>query len=340
MESIKGMPFSLSCLLKASKAKVKNALDSKKDYKEIKIRKRKGGYRTIHIPPKPLMEIQKKILNEVLKKIWSKHDYEFYGIQKRTSYIEHAIRHQEARAVFQLDLKNAFSSIDILVLKKILFKEFLSVAKIFLLYQENTSQLYLPFEGQSVKEAAQKSTDLILDLTTFRNILPQGAPTSPFLFYITLRESNLIGKLLSHIRSIVSADKYRFELSVYIDNFVLSAKKPIPIKLQENMIEIIERHGFPVNQRKTRYQETRHGAPLICGLRILNKDNKRKIGLSKRKIREWRGKIHRAIYEPELRKKIEGFIASLRPIYGIYSGQLPSQIEKPYALLKQTIEGE
>jgi len=336
MGSTEEMPFSLNCWLKVSKKEIKDALDSRKNYKKIKRPKRKGGYRTIYIPPKPLMEIQKKILNRVLREIWDKRDNRFYGIQKGTSYIEHAARHKEARAVFQLDLSDAFSSIDISVLQKILFKGFLRVAMIFSSYQENAShQLYIPFESQSVEEVAQKSTDLILDLTTFRNILPQGAPTSPFLFYITLRESGLIDKLFSCISSIVSADKYRFELSVYVDNFVLSAKKSIPIKLQENMIEIIERHGFRLNQRKTHYQEVRHGAPLICGLRILNKDNKRKIGLSKRKIREWRGKIHRAIYEPELRKKVEGFIASLKPIY---SEQLPPQIEKPYALLKQIVK--
>lgn len=327
----------LNHLLEVDKEKIKAALDSKENYREIKIRKRKGGYRTIYIPPEPLKEIQKKILNRVLKKIWDKPYTGFYGVFKGTSYIEHVVKHKEARTIFQFDLKDAFSSVDISVLRKTLFKEFLRVATLFLSYQENASQLYLPFESQSVEEVAQESTDLILDLTTFRDILPQGVPTSPFLFYITLRESGLISELTSSILAIVSADKYQFKLSIYVDNFVLSAKKPIPLELRKNMIEIIKKYGFRVNERKTRYQDIRHGAPLICGLRILDKGGKRKIGLSKRKIRQLRGKIHRAIYEPELRKKIKGSISSLKPIYGEpFSGELPPQIKKPYILLKQT----
>lgn len=183
-------------------------------------------------------------------------------------------------------------------------------------------------------------TDLIIKLTSYQGILPQGTPTAPFLFYIYLVEKRLLAELQSICPLFYpeSQDRYNFQISVYIDNFVISGQKPIPKRNQEELLRVIEKFDFKVNSDKTRHRGIIHGAPLITGLRITNDNNQeRKVVLPKRKIRQWRGLIYRAIFEPSLRPKVNGLIASLKPIY---SANLPPQIKKPYQKLLRVIEEE
>lgn len=214
--------------------------------------------------------------------------------------------------------------------------------------------LYSYWEFSEKEEIARNLADLMVELTNYQGFLPQGTPTAPFLFYLALVESGILGELNSICPFFYpqSQDRYGFHISAYIDNFVISAQKPIPLKNQRAMLRVAEKLGFKVNTRKTRHQGIRHGAPLIAGLCITDG----KVALSKRKIRRWRGLIHRAIFEPELRQKTQGLIASLRPIYGTGNimdwdyftvhGKfpqkpiLPSQLEKPYQSLLLKIEQE
>ncbi len=363
----------LSQILKLKKEEIRTALSLTNDYKVIRVPKKSGGCRTLYIPPEPLKKVQRKILKCLFRKIWRKYRVGLYGIYKGTSYVMHAQEHKEAKWIFQFDLKDAFSSVEVGGLKKILkrllkkeietfqcsisryrnvlrdFKEAKEVNdewKIEYYSKEleeskkvilssvfggtALEQLMVKKEKTNYEEIAQELVDLIIKLTTFRGILPQGTPTAPFLFYISLAESSLFNRIKSLFPIIIpeSQDRYRFRVSAYIDNFVISAQKPIPPKKQEELFKIIRRFGFEVNLRKTRQQGVRFGAPLITGLRITNG----RAVLPKRKIRQWRGLIHRAIFEPDLRPKVEGFIASLKPIYGT---RLPSQLEKPYQKLLQ-----
>lgn len=208
------------------------------------------------------------------------------------------------------------------------------------------------------EEIAKAITDLTMELTNFQGFLPQGTPTAPFIFYLALVESGILSELNSICPFFypTSQDRYGFHISAYIDNFVISAQKPIPLKNQRAMLRIVEKSGFKINARKTRHQGIRHGAPLITGLCITDDNGEGKVTVSKRKIRRWRGLIHRAIFEPELRQKVKGLIASLRPIYGAGNimdwnyfathGRfpqkpiLPPQLEKPYQDLLLKIEQE
>lgn len=189
------------------------------------------------------------------------------------------------------------------------------------------------------EEIAQQLADLIIKLTTFQGVLPQGTPTAPFLFYLALTEEGLLDELKSLFPIILpeSQDRYRFQVSVYVDNFVISAQKPIPLEKQKELFRMVERFGFRVNSQKIRHQGVKDISPLITGLRVTNNKGERKIVLPKRKIRKWRGLIHRAIFEPDLRPKVNGFISSLKPIYG---NVLPRQLNKPYQKLLQAIAKE
>lgn len=287
-------------------------------YTQIKIPKRKGGDRIISIPPKELKKIQKGILR-FLKELWRTWHLQIQGLY-RGSYIEHARIHSKSRFVFQFDIKDAFPSVNIALLKKILYNR---------IRWESIDGWKLVANEYEADQLA----DLIIALTTFKETLPQGAPTSPFLFYIYILETNLIGQLYRCCLYSCCPSGLEMEISCYIDGIVVSSQKPLPPDVRERMVKTVEKTGFKVNEKKIWHRDCRHGNPMITGISI---DGNGKISLPKKKIRKWRGIIHRAgKFDPdnlELRQKIEGFIASLKPIYG---DKLPPQIEKSYLLLKQ-----
>jgi len=287
-----------------SKEELIDALPLADDYREIKIAKKKGGWRNVLIPSPGLKKLQRRILRS-LRGIWQNpYVAGVYGIHPGPSYIDHALLHSENRFLFQFDLENAFSSVNISELKKILIKILQNLFK--------------------KEEKAEELVELIVRLTTFRNTLPQGAPTSPFLYFLFITESGLIEKLWSLCPP-------GWKISCYVDDFIISGPKPLSPEKQEEIIRCLKDYGFGINPQKIRQFDCRQGVPLITGVRT---DGIRKrISLPKKEIKRWRGIIHRATLSsnPVLIKKVEGFISSLQLIYG---NALPAQIKKPYQELK------
>ena len=258
-------------------------------YEEIKKFKGGGEYRTIFIPSQKLKKMQRRILG-FLKKLFPLITKNLYGLRKNGGcYVDHALAHSGNRWIFQFDIKNAFPSVDIKFLRRILERQ---------------------IEEQPV--------DLILKITTHKQGLPQGAPTSPFLFYLFLLGSGLF-RNLQHF-------SYERSFSCYVDDFVLSSNSLISESLQEQLLKIVERYGFVINQRKTTLHDCRHGAVIVAGISI---DGTGKIRLPQKTIKRWRGLIFKAIYSNDLvlEKRIQGFISSLKPVYG---KKIPSQISEPY----------
>jgi len=268
-------------------------------YKEIRRYKGKGEYRIILVPSQELKMIQKRILR-LLHETWSLNIMKIYGLyglrKKGGCCVDHALSHSHDRWIFQFDIKNAFPSVRVSFLREIL-----------------------------EKRIEKRFVDLIIDITTYKQSLPQGAPTSPFLFYLILSESGLFMELFKTIQSF----SYRINLSCYVDDFVASSNSLIPDSLQKELLDIVRSYGFEINDRKTRFQDCRHGAVMITGISV---DGTGNIRLPKKTIRKWRGLILKAIYTKDLalEKRIDGFISSLKPVYG---KKIPSQILKPYIKL-------
>jgi hypothetical protein len=277
-----------------------------KSYIEIKVPKKGGGFRIISIPSERLKEIQREILRFLKTNVTKQ--LEINGLH-HGSHVEHARFHSKSRFIFQFDVKDAFPSVKRRELRK------------FLLMKIADEDLFNN-EYEVIRLA-----DLILGLTTFKETIPQGAPTSPFMFYAFLLEKKVI-------QWIYKCCFPNCEVSCYVDNFAISSPKPILKDTQEKIISTLEEIGLKINKEKVWFRDCRNGNVMITGISI---DGKGRVSLPKKRIRRWRGIIHRATFEtdPEkiekLKRKIEGFIASLRPIYG---EKLPSQIAKPYLFFK------
>lgn len=285
------------------------ALPLANSYIDIKIPKKGGGLRTISIPSLELKEIQDEIL--VFLKRNAPKCLEINGLS-HGSHVEHAKFHSRSRFVFQFDIKNAFPSVKIKIVRNILLEKIMIED----LFNNEYEVLRL--------------ANLITNLTTCNATIPQGAPTSPFLFYLFLIKKEVI-------QWIYKCCPPDYIVSCYVDNFAISNQKPIPKYIQERITKTLEKIGFKINKQKVWFRDCRNSNVLITGISV---DGKGRISLPKKKIRKWRGIIHRAAFETdpekleELKQKIEGFIASLKPIYG---EKLPQQIERPYQFFRQKI---
>lgn len=129
-----------------------------KYYKKYIIRKRNGKKRRILSPYYELKKIQQNILNNLLYEKSSSRYATAYI--KRIKLIENAVMHTGYKYILKLDISNFFENI--------------SYVDIYNIYKEY---------GFS-----DKICGLLANLTTYNDYLPQGAPTSPYLSNLVLRD--------------------------------------------------------------------------------------------------------------------------------------------------------
>ncbi|HEY9071642.1 MAG TPA: reverse transcriptase family protein [Candidatus Ozemobacteraceae bacterium] len=120
-------------------------------YRQIRVKKPRGGIRLLHEPSPALKGIQRCILHRLLNRL-AVHEAA-HGFQKGRSIVTHAQPHANHDLVIRADLKSFFPS-------------------------TRTRRIweFFTFCGWS-----NEATELLTKLLTWDNGLPQGAPTSPRL---------------------------------------------------------------------------------------------------------------------------------------------------------------
>lgn len=186
---------------------------TKSFYREFKIPKRRGGYRTIQSPYPSLLFCQKWIYENILKKIKS-HPCA-YAYKKDCSIIKNASIHLNKDVILKLDLSDFFTSIP----KNWVVNFFSNLG-----YAGNVSVA-------------------LASLCCLNNSLPQGAATSPALSNI------LVFSLDERLNRLASV--FQLHYTRYADDMVFSGKK-ISKSIIKYIIEIIESFGFKINTKKTK----------------------------------------------------------------------------------------
>ena len=117
-------------------------------------------------------------------------------------------------------------------------------------------------------------------LVTYKNSLPQGAPTSPTI-------SNIVAFMMD-IRLDGLARKFNLKYTRYADDITFSGSKDmINDKLMEYIKLIIKECGFEINKNKTRFAN-KWNRQEVTGLIV----NNNKISVPKRYIKEIRQEIY------------------------------------------------
>jgi RNA-directed DNA polymerase len=237
-------PYELSRFLKTPFFELENLINNPV-YEYYSISKRKGGNREIYAPDKVLKSIQKR-LNYFLQAYYLMiKPYEVHGFVVNPHYlgtycniVNNALPHVGKKNILNIDLKDFFSSI-------------------------SARQVKTLFESEYFNFNEQISTALTL-LTTYKGLLPTGAPTSPAI-------SNFICKSLDQdIKSFSSLKTLTY--TRYADDLTFSSDQPITNDDILDIINLIKNNGFAVNEKKLRLK-TSNRKQTVTGLTVNEKVN-------------------------------------------------------------------
>lgn len=189
------------------------ANNSKKYYTKKYIKKSNGKVRELLVPNGYLKSIQKNILNNVLNGL-SVSKYVTSYLPKK-SLKDNACPHVNKKIVLKLDIKDFFNNIT--------FEN---------LYNVLPNTVFPP----SIKV-------LLLKLCMYDDYLPQGAPTSPMLSNLALKNfDNYIGSY---------CEKLDIDYTRYSDDLTFSGDFDVK-KIINKVTAFLEDMGFNVNKDKTR----------------------------------------------------------------------------------------
>lgn len=228
----------------------------RRHYLEFEIPKKSGGKRKILAPDSKLKTLQSRI-SGLLTKLYEPRKPAKAFIEG-LSIVDNAAPHCRKSFVFNIDIKDFFSSITFARVRGLL------IAKPYSLSAETAT--------------------VIAHLSTISGVLPQGSPCSPVI-------SNMICSSLD--RELLSlARKHRATYTRYADDITFSFYCPLGFisreivipslsnehanhydsKVGERLSEIVAAHGFTINQRKVRLQGANE-RQVVTGLTTNQKPN-------------------------------------------------------------------
>jgi RNA-directed DNA polymerase len=236
-------------------------------YRAFEIPKRTGGMRQIHAPTGLVRDLQAKLAPILLER-YRAHPAA-HGFLKERSILSNARLHVGQRLVLNVDLQDFFPSVN-----------FGRVRGIF---------MAPPFQ------LGPAAASVFAQLCTFRNGLPQGAPTSPVLSNFAAAD---LDRRLSRL-----ARENGVRYSRYADDITFSTNQasfPAPLAvfgqgeagagLSVRAGEALERaviaSGFSINERKVRLQK-RDQRQSVTGLNVNAKPN-----VTRKRIRRLRAMLH------------------------------------------------
>ncbi|MBN2499957.1 MAG: RNA-directed DNA polymerase [Anaerolineales bacterium] len=231
-------------------------------YRECLIPKKNGEFRQINVPAVQLKNIQRR-LHEALQVI-HKSKLPSHGFERERSIVTNAEAHVKQKFVLNLDLKDFFPSIN--------------AGRVWGMFQT------VPFNCN------EKVASILANICTFKNELPQGAPTSPIVSNMLCR------KLDSELQKL--AKKYNATYTRYADDITISfSYGEIPkniattnelgqLELGNEIKNVIKNNGFRINYDKFRLQ-SKNMRQEVTGLTV-----NEFVNVNRKYVRQIRAMLH------------------------------------------------
>lgn len=238
-------------------------------YRKFSIEKRNGGNRIIMAPFRDLKFIQKWIAFNILEKVVLSNSTT--GFVKGKSIIDNAEIHKGAKTVLKIDLLRFFDSIHE---KRVygLFKKLGYLNNLAFTFAKICTIKHDLDYWEELDEDDSATFKEILD--NRYAVLPQGAPTSPFIANV------LAVNLDRRIEGL--ARKKGFRYSRYADDMTFSITETGSLPAVKIIYNIIEQEGFFVNYKKTKYF-SRGQKQYVTGLTVTDTN---KVHISKKQRKE------------------------------------------------------
>lgn len=211
-------------------------------YTDFKIKKKSGAERSIHAPTKGLKAIQ-KTLSFILQCVYEPHKAAM-GFVRGKSVVDNAQIHLGSYYIYNIDLKDFFFSID--------------QARVWSCLQLNPFNLKNDKRNLTNIIAALCCTSMMVErkneagewVKVKKNVLPQGAPTSPVI-------TNIVCQKLDFLLSGV-AKRFGLRYSRYADDITFSSMHNVYQSdgdFLKELHRIIAEQCFYINENKTRLQK-------------------------------------------------------------------------------------
>lgn len=246
-----------------------------KCYQSYYLKKRSGVRRMIDAPNSELKAIQRWVLRNILEK--QPVSDRAHGFRRKRGIKTNAKFHLNRRVIMCLDIKDFFPSI-----KSI---------HVFPIFDRI-------FNNKDVAE-------ILCNLCTYKERLPQGAATSPALSNIVFRKTD---DKISEICNQRGVDYTR-----YADDLTFSSNDFSHLQdLKSEIEKILREHGFQLNHKKTRFL-TGKGRKLVTGLLL----NSGKLTVGRRRKRYIRAALFNYVVKGDKNvkmNKLAGTLAFIRDI--------------------------
>lgn len=240
---------------------------SEEMYREFSIKKKSGKLRTISAP-QPRLKLIQELISEILVELYKPVDGAC-GFIRDANITDGAKKHTNQHFVLNIDLKDFFDSFEWYQVRNSLVREFNINEKIANLI---ASLCCYKHEVERLIDGEYKRVE--------RNVLPQGAPSSPVLTNILC---STLDRRLSGL-----AKKYGANYSRYADDITFSHSKNIfkeGSAFRKQLAEIIEATPhLHTNNEKTRLQGRRYRQE-VTGIIVNEQTNVPKRYINQ--IRKW-----------------------------------------------------
>lgn len=274
-------------------------------------KKIRGKIRLLHVPSKKLKILLKAILDIIL--------YDFAvsgsahgGIPER-SIVTNAQSHLNASSFFQIDFKNYFPSITTRMI----------VDRLRDLFEWSLSVGFFRNCGLISFRDARGLAGVIGRLATFKNALPQGAPTSSYL------QNLIFYDLDEKIRELCR--KHDITYTRFIDDMIFSSRESrISKEIREEITILIKKevgHFLKFNREKIHYRTGKAKASVITGVTIVPmEEGAPKLSISKEQIERYRSILHQASLDRISPERVWGIIGFVTMV----TGGIPSRLRNPF----------
>lgn len=220
----------------------------KKCYHEFSIPKKNGTLRTITAPEKGLKMLQ-TVINVMLNAVVEPHE-KAYGFVMGKSIVDNAKIHAGKNYVYNIDLKDFFPSVDQARVWTCLRLKPVNLVGDSSNERDRIANMISAIccKRMRVERLDPDTGEVVL---VNKNVLPQGAPTSPIL-------TNLVCQKLDFLLNRL-AQNYKVKYSRYADDITFSSnqnKFEPEGDFVKRVNKIIEQQGFRINLCKVRLQSS------------------------------------------------------------------------------------
>jgi len=191
--------------------------------------KKSGKTRIIEVPHKRLKDIQRTILYTIFRHL--EVDHIFHGAKGSTTIIA-ATPHIYKPYVISLDLKDFFPGISRAMIRRMLLSR-----------------------GANIDVA-----QALCRLTTFKNHLPHGSPSSPRIAQLVLHPAAL------RIRGVLNCVSYPTDATIWFDDIIISGPRGLK-RLLSTISGILEDEGFAINRDKIKVMPS-HKPQIVLGIQV------------------------------------------------------------------------